>query len=100
MNNPPDSLAESLRRWRVSPAADPGFRSSVWQRIDARTRVTWPGYLRAHPAVWSLLAVLALGAAGYTGSALARAHVQADREAIVVAYLVDLDPRVQAGLKP
>ncbi|MBI2497471.1 MAG: hypothetical protein HYV75_05990, partial [Opitutae bacterium] len=72
----------------------------VWQRIDARARSTWPGYLRAHSAVWSLVAVLALGAAGYAGSALARAHVQADREAIVVTYLVDLDPRVQAVLKP
>lgn len=100
MNNPPDSFAESLRRWRVTPPPDPGFRSGVWQRIDAQARVTWPGYLRAHPAVWSLVAVLALGAAGYTGSALARAHVQADREAIVVTYLVDLDPRVQAVLKP
>jgi hypothetical protein len=56
--------------------------------------------LRAHPAVWSLVALLALGAAAYTGSALARAHVQADREAIVITYLTGLDPRVQAMLKP
>lgn len=100
MNNPPDSLAESLRSWRVTPPADPGFRNSVWQRIDRQARATWPAYLRAHPAAWSLVAVLALSAAGYTGSALARARVQADRETIVVTYLVDLDPRVQALLKP
>lgn len=100
MNNPPDSLAESLRSWRVAAPADPGFRNSVWQRIDHQARATWPAYLRVHPAAWSLVAVLALSAAGYTGSALARARVQADRETIVVTYLVDLDPRVQALLKP
>jgi hypothetical protein len=100
MNTPPDSLAESLRRWRVTSPADPQFRTSVWQRIDARTKATWPVYLRSHATAWSLAAVVLLGAAAYSGSALARAHLQADREAIVVTYLVDLDPRVQALLKP
>jgi hypothetical protein len=100
MNNPHDSLADSLRHWRVSPPADPGFRNRVWQRIERPAGVTWPAYLRMHPAVWSLVAVLTLSAAAYTGSSLARARAQADREAIVVTYLVDLDPRVQALLKP
>ncbi len=100
MNTTPDSLAESLRSWRVTPPADPGFRNRVWQRIERQAGATWPAYLRAHAAVWSLAAVLALSAAGYTGSAMARARVQADREAIVATYLVDLDPRVQALLKP
>jgi len=100
MNNSHDSLAESLRSWRVSPPADPGFRNRVWQRIERSAGVTWSAYLRMHPAAWSLVAVLALSAAAYTGSSLAHARAQADREAIVVAYLVDLDPRVQAVLKP
>jgi hypothetical protein len=84
----------------VDPPADPNFRPSVWRRIGRQAQATWSGYLRAHPAVWSLVALLALGAAAYTGSALARAHVQADREAIVITYLTGLDPRVQAMLKP
>lgn len=100
MNTSRDNLSEVLHGWRVAPPADPNFRHSVWQRIGEQTRVTWPVYLRAHPAAWSAAAVLAVSAAGYTGSALARAHVQADREALVVTYLVDLDPRVQAVLKP
>jgi hypothetical protein len=100
MNDSPDSLAGSLRRWRVAPPADPNFRHSVWQRIGGRTKATWPAYLRAHPAAWSLIAVLTLSAAAYTGSMLARARAHADREAIVFTYLVDLDPRVQAVLKP
>ena len=100
MNNPRDSLSEALQGWRVSPPADPNFRPGVWQRIGRQTRVTWPAYLRAHPAVWSLVAVVMLSAAALTGTALARARTQADREAIVVTYLVDLDPRVQAVLKP
>lgn len=100
MNTPPDNLSEVLRGWRVKPSADPNFRHAVWQRIGGQKGATWPAYLRAHSATWSLAAVLALGTAGYAGSALARARTQADREAIVVTYLVDLDPRVQAVLKP
>ncbi len=100
MNSSRDSISEALHGWRVTPPADPGFRHKVWQRIGGQTSTTWPAYLRAHPAVWSLVAVVALSAAALAGTALARAHVQADREAIVVTYLVDLDPRVQAVLKP
>lgn len=100
MNTPRDSLSEALHNWQVSPPADPDFRSGVWQRIGRQAGATWPAYLRAHTAAWAFAAVLALSAAGYTGSALARAHVRADREAIVVTYLVELDPRVQAVLKP
>lgn len=100
MNTSRDTLSEFLHSWRVSPPADPNFRHRVWQRIGSPTGATWPAYLRTHPAAWSLAAMLALSAAGYTGTALARAQVQADREAIVVTYLVDLDPRVQAMLKP
>jgi hypothetical protein len=40
------------------------------------------------------------GRRGLTGGALARSQARADRESIVVTYLVDLDPRVQALLKP
>jgi hypothetical protein len=95
-----DSLSAALASWRAIPPADPNFRQAVWQRIGRQSGASWPAYVRSHAAVWSLLAVIALGAAGYSGSALARAHVRADRDAIVVTYLVDLDPRVQAVLKP
>ena len=100
MHIPPDSLSEALRDWRVNPPADPDFRPAVWRRLGRQRAATWPVYLRSHATTWSLAAVLALGAAAYSGSALARARVRADREAIVVSYLVDLDPRVQAVLKP
>ncbi len=83
----------------MTPPTDPDFRPAVWQRISRSTRASWPAYLRAHTVAWSLAAVLAVSAAGFTGSALARAQVRADREAIVVTYLVELDPRVQAVLK-
>lgn len=100
MNNPPDSLTDSLHRWRVNPPVDPNFRQKVWQRIGERTRATWPAYLHAHLAAWALVAMLALGAAAYTGHSTARARVRADRESLVVSYLVDLDPRVQAVRRP
>ena len=100
MKNSPESLAEGLRRWQVTPPAAPDFRSQVWQRIGRQSRASWPTYLRAHSAAWSLAAILILGAAAYTGRSAARAQVHADRETLVVTYLVDLDPRVQAVLRP
>ena len=100
MNPPPNSLSAVLHRWRVAPPADPNFRAAVWHRVDARARDTWPAYVRSHAAAWSLAAVVMLGVAAYSGTALAQARVKSDRETMVVNYLVDLDPRVQAVLKP
>ncbi len=100
MNPNHDPLSDALRDWRVTPPAAPGFRQGVWQRIGRRPGDTWPAYLRAHAAALALASLLALAASAYTGSALARSRVRADRDAIVVTYLVDLDPRVQAALRP
>lgn len=100
MNTPHDSLGRILRRWRVQPPADPEFRPHVWRRIEARSHPTWPAYLRSHAAAWSVAAVLIISAGALTGQAAARAHARADREALVTSYLVGLDPRAQALLKP
>ena len=100
MNTPHESLHGALQGWRVSPATDPAFRSQVWERIRNRPDTPWSDYLRAHAAVLSLASILALGAAAWSGGALARSRVRADREAIVMTYLVDIDPRVQAAQKP
>jgi hypothetical protein len=94
MNTSRDKLSETLRDWRVKPPSDPGFRAAVWRRIGRQGEATWPAYLRAHTAV------LTFGVAGFAGRAIAQARVQADREAMVVSYLVELDPRAQAVLKP
>lgn len=95
-----DRLSEVLREWRVTPSTDPDFLSSVWRRIDARVNGTWRGYILAHAAVWAFVATMTLGAAAYTGTALARERIHADRQALVSTYLVELDPRVRASLKP
>lgn len=100
MDSPRDSLSETLQSWRVSPPPRGDFRASVWRRIGSRTRETWSVYIRAHSAAWLVAAVVVIGAAAYTGHSTARARVSADREALAVTYLVDLDPRVQATLKP
>ena len=100
MNPSRDSLAEVLRSWRVTPPADPDFRNRVWRRIGKPAATTWPAFLRAHAAAWSLASIVVLGAAAYSGSALARSQMRVDREAMVATYLVNLDPRVQAVLKP
>lgn len=100
MNDSGDSLSEILHSWQVRPPADPSFRQRVWQRIGKPAGTTWPAYLRAHATAWSLASIVVLGAAAYSGRALAHSQTRADREAIVVTYLVNLDPRVQAVLKP
>ena len=100
MNSSRDSLSDVLHGWRITPPPDPSFRQAVWQRIRKHPDVSWPAYVRSHAVAWSTVALIALVAAGYSGSALARAHVRADRDAIVITYLEDLDPRVQAALKP
>ena len=100
MNNSQASLSHTLRGWRVAPPADPNFRHRVWQRLNAQIPASWPAYLRGHAAAWMLVTVLTVSAAALTGQAAAKARVRADRDSMVVTYLVDLDPRVQAVLKP
>lgn len=97
---PNDPLSETLQRWRVEPARDPGFRPAVWWRITQRSRDTWTGYVRAHRLAWSVAAIAVVGGAGWTGHAAAQSRLAAERDAMVTAYLVELDPRVQAGLRP
>jgi len=99
MNSPRNQLSDTLRDWRVTPPADPNFRHQVWQRLNRQIPASWPAYLRGHAVAWMLVTLLTVSAAALTGHATAQAKVRADRETMVVSYLVDLDPRVQAVLK-
>ena len=100
MNSSQNPLSKVLRAWRVAPPVEPNFRDRVWQRIGGQAKVSWRSYLGAHATAWSVAALMVLGAAAYTGHAAASARMRVDRDALVVTYLVDLDPRVQAMLKP
>jgi hypothetical protein len=95
-----DALSRTLQQWRVRPAVNPAFRPAVWQRIAQHSRESWITYVRAHRLGWTVATVLVLGIAGWTGHAAAAAKLAADREAMVVTYLVGLDPRVQAKVLP
>lgn len=96
---PNDPLARTLAAWRVNPPSDPAFRPAVWRRIQAQARESWAAYVRTHALGWSVAAVAVVAAAGWTGRVAVRAQLNAEREAMVVAYLTDLDPRVQARLR-
>ena len=98
MTIPPDSLTERLHAWRVSPPADPAFRPQVWARLRRSAHVTWADYLRPHAVAWLFAAVTIFGVAAYTGRTAATTRARADRAALVSTYLVELDPRLQAGL--
>jgi hypothetical protein len=95
-----DPLSTTLRSWQVHPAADPQFRPSVWQRIGRQRQESWFSYVRAHRLGVTAAAIVMLGAASWTGHSAAQAKAEADRDAMVVTYLVGLDPRVQAKLRP
>lgn len=94
-----DPLSRTLAAWRIRPPANPNFRPAVWQRIGAEARESWAGYVRAHALGLSVAALVVAGAAGWTGRAAVKAQLDAGREAMVVVYLTDLDPRVQAKLR-
>ena len=96
----PDSLSSVLASWRVTPSSDPQFRPAVWTRLEAVTRRTWAAYVQAHLARWSVVAALGIITAGWAGHAAAQARLEGQREAMIVNYLGDLDPRVQARLRP
>jgi hypothetical protein len=97
---PNDPISRMLAKWRVEPKANPNFRPAVWRRIQQRSRETWITYVQEHAAVWSVFTVVAVTAAGWVGMSAGRARLAEQRDAIVVSYLVGLDPRVQAKLRP
>ena|SRR5687768_13631769 len=95
-SDPNDPFSQTLADWRVNPKPDPNFRPAVWQRIKQRTQNSWTAYLRAHLGGWSLVAAIAMMAAGWAGHSVAQAKLEESREKMVVSYLVNLDPRVMA----
>lgn len=97
---PNDPLPPLLATWRVGPKVNPQFRAQVWSRIGSHARQSWPAYVRSHLAPWSFAAALVIVSAGWLGHVAGEARISARREAMVVSYLVDLDPRVQAKLRP
>lgn len=98
--DPNDSLSRTLAAWQLEPTPDPQFRPGVWQRIHAQARMTWGAYVHAHLARWSAVGALALIAAAWVGHHAAETRLEARRDAMIAAYLVELDPRVQAQLRP
>ncbi len=98
--DPHDALSKTLTAWRVKPPSTANFRPAVWQRLQQRAGDTWTGYIRAHLAGWSAVALVAVGVAGWTGHVAAQLKLESSREQMVVSYLGELDPRVMAKLRP
>lgn len=94
--DPDDRLSATLASWRVNPARNPHFRPAVLACVRKTARDTWAGYVRGHLAAWSVAALVALAAAGWTGHAFAQAEMEINRERMAVTYLGSLDPRVLA----
>lgn len=99
-SDPNDRLRAALGTWRLAPPPNPDFRPAVWGRIQRRAQETWASYVRTHLVGWSVAAMFAIAAAGWTGHAVAQARIEDGREQMVVSYLGNLDPRVMAKLRP
>lgn len=91
-----DELSPMLAAWRVDPRPNPNFRPSVWRQIRQRAGDTWASYVHHHLVGWSLVAGIAVLAAGWTGHSIAQARLEASRDEMIISYLGGLDPRMLA----
>jgi hypothetical protein len=94
MKPSPDPLSSLLSAWRVEPAADPGFRPAVRERVSAgHAGATWQAFARRRGAlVGGVLTVALLGGA-LGGHGTARARAEEDRARLASAYVAGLDAR-------
>ncbi|MFI5358272.1 MAG: hypothetical protein ACHQ4G_13145 [Opitutales bacterium] len=91
---PRSSPDQILSAWQVHPVRNPQFRHEVGRRIAARRReASWPVFLRTHALAASSLLVLALVLGAWGGHAQARLQAQAQRNAMIQAYVRSLDAR-------
>jgi hypothetical protein len=96
----PKELSDILKTWRVSPQVNPGFRASVWKRINRnRAPQAWVEFAYSRAAVLTAAAVVTIAVSGWTGRSMARMQTQSDRHTLAASYLASLDPRVKAGLQ-
>ena len=83
-----------LADWEVAPGRVPQFRAAVWARIEAsRVGRTWFDHARAHVALTTGLAAVALVAGGWIGREKAQTRVAADRALLADNYVRSLDAR-------
>lgn len=100
-----EQLRQLLRRsWTVSLKPDPGFRASVWARIEAARRMpaTWSGWLHLNLARVTMAAAASIVLAGTGGGLLAATQAGREREQLIQRYVASIDPhqQVNAGDAP
>lgn len=89
-----DSLQGLLRNWQVNPARAADFPTGVWRQIEARrSRESWAGFARGHPAAIAALILVATVAGGWGGMESARARVEHQSSAMADAYVRGMDAR-------
>ena len=96
MNASPDSLSRTLGAWRISPPADPRFRTAVWARLQAARDTRWAAYVRQHAAASCAALALAVVAGGWFGQWQAHRQAAQDRDVLATTYLAEIDARVIA----
>ncbi|MDX2187288.1 MAG: hypothetical protein SFV32_10170 [Opitutaceae bacterium] len=97
--NRDDDVRRAIRAWQVRPLPNSTFRPEVWQRIQQGSDAGWTSYLKRHAASVSLAAILTLVLSGWLGKTASRVALEHQRETMIVSYLVDLDPRVEAMMR-
>jgi hypothetical protein len=91
---PDDSLAQTLRDWRVTPPRDPGFRAAVRERIEAGAPVlSWGAFVRRHAAMCAGVVAVAVVIGALAGRDQARTRVASSSRQLAASYVHALDAR-------
>jgi hypothetical protein len=89
-----DSLPDLLRKWQVHPSRATDFPTGVWRQIESRrSRESWAGFARGHPAMLAALILVATVAGGWGGMESARVRVEHQSSAMADAYVRGMDAR-------
>jgi len=101
-NLPDENLGPLLRgSYQTTPERNPGFRSGVWARIEARRRApaTWSAWLHLNMFRFASLAVATVAIAGFGGGWIATAQANRDHEQLVQRYLASIDPHQKSSVE-
>jgi hypothetical protein len=81
----------------VRATCSPGFRPSVWARIEQRRKLpaSWRGWVRLHFAGFVMAAAASVVAAAALGGMAGKAHESAMRETMLARYVASIDPHHQ-----
>jgi hypothetical protein len=90
-----DQLGPLIRRsWAVPAKSNPSFRSKVWTRIEAGSRLpaTWGSWLKLNFGRVTMYAAASIALASVGGGYLAASQANRNRDQLIQRYVTSIDP--------